>query len=308
MAVDTAPNFYPVSSTTNPSAAPPTTEPPPGTDTPDAAELSARAILFNFLEETYGLGELADWAWNLKKAGASDAEIQLQIPQQPAFIRQYPAYAELAKRGEAISIPAYRAYTLGIKESLKFYGIPDGIFDTPEAIGQMLLSNVSEAEAQERMAIAADAAYKAPAEVRAALQERLGLTGGSLVAYWLDPDRATPVLKQQYLSAQIQGAASASGMATTYSQYDRLAALGIDYGTARQGFDEANRRRDLTNTEFGQAESVTTEDVVGSVFGEAAQARRVEREAARRAANYRSAEGGAAAGQSGVSGLASANR
>jgi len=268
---------------------------------------SAWEIIYNFLEQSYGLGELADWAWQLTKDGASEMEIRLALPNQPEFKAKYPAYEELAKRGEAISIEAYANYTRNVRQSLKEYGLSQ-VFATPQHIAEMMLNNVSESEAQERMAIAADAAFRAPDEVRAALRERLGLSESDLVSYWLDPDRMTPELRRQYQSAQIQGAAIASGMTTNYDQYDRLTSLGVDYSTARQGYDEASRRRDLTNTEFGQADALTREDVVGSVFGEAAQARRTEREAARRAARYRSSEGGAAAGNTGVSGLGTASR
>jgi hypothetical protein len=281
-------------------------KPKPRPDTPtDPTDTSAQAILYDFLDQ-YGLGKLAAWAWDLKKGGATMEEIVLAMYEQPAFIEMYPAYKVLAERGEAISLGEYRQYTADVRNYLHEYGIPKGMYDTPEAIGKLMINNVSRKEVQDRLVLAADAAYRAPKEVTDAIRERWNLGNGDLVAYWLDPDKALPLLEQQYKSAQVQGAAAEAGFATSLAQYDRLAAQGVDYATARRGYAEVRRVEDLTNTEFGQDGQITREELVGGAFGSAAEATEIERESARRRARYQAGEGGAAAGNTGVSGLRSA--
>ena len=76
---------------------------PPGT--PKVPQ-SAHAIVNNFLAQ-YGLQSLGNWAWTryAELGGGSNAlqQISVEMTQQPAFLKRFPAYAKLAAEGEAMS-------------------------------------------------------------------------------------------------------------------------------------------------------------------------------------------------------------
>jgi hypothetical protein len=269
---------------------------------------SAKQIIYEFLAQ-YGLGELADWAWGLYTGldggpGASIEEIRLALPSQKAFQERFPAYDQLAKEGRAISPNAYIAYEQQLRGYLQQFGVPAGMYDTPQGIANLLIADVSAEEARARLSIAADAAFSAPQEVRDALRDRYGLSARDLVGFYLDPEKALPLLQQQYTSAQIIGAAQQQTVDVATETAERLAAQGVNYAQAREGFGTVNRLSDLTAQEQGG--SVSQGDLVGAAFGDGDSGKRVDREIGRRVAQYRSAEGGAAAGNSGVSGLRSA--
>lgn len=282
--------------------------PGPGGADPDlsANEVGAKKLLEGVLG-TYDLAELADWAWTLFKQGQDIDMIMAQLPEQPAFQNRYPAYAQLAAEGRAISIPAYREYESSVRDALHRYGMPQGMYDSPGAIARLLVNDVSAVEVGERLQLAARAAYEAPVEVRDALRDRYGVNLGDLTAVYLDDTKALPLLEQRYKAAEVAGAAALSNIGVSTATAERLAAQGVAYGAAVQGFGAVAGQRDLTRGLIGGG-SVSQDTLIGAQFGQGDAANQVEAEARRRAAAYRSNQGGAATTQSGVSGLASSSR
>jgi hypothetical protein len=275
---------------------------------------SAKDYITNLLA-FYGLGaDLTDWAWGLftGEGGAAPLttdEIVGMLPQQQAFKDRFPAYEQLAKDGRGIDIPTYMAYEKSVRSMLQQYNIPAGMYDTPQGIASLLLNDVDVQEVNQRLAIAADAAFRAPQEVRDALAQRYGMTSADLTAYYLDPDRALPLIQQQYTAAQVAGAASRQGFNVDTLTAERLASQGVDYGAAASGFGKAASEMDLTNTLFGASDqSVTQGELVNAQFGDAAAANKTEKVARQRSAAFGGQQGGIATNQSGVSGLSAANR
>jgi hypothetical protein len=265
----------------------------------------AKDIIAGFLGQ-YGLASLGEWAWNLwLESGGDFEQIKLALPSTPEFKQRFPAYEAMAQKGRAITPDQYIAYENDLFASLQQYGVPKGMYDTPDAVAKLLVEDVSINEARQRLAIAADAAYKAPEEVRSALNERYNVGIGGLIGYYLDPDKAAPALEQQYASAQVIGAAARQGIDLETQLGERLASQGVDYRAASQGFSQVVGMEDLSRQEQG-GEAIRQEDLVSGVFGDADQQTRIQREAGRRSARYKASEGGAAANQTGVSGLRTA--
>ena len=275
--------------------------------TPDTpADSGARAIIQQALA-AYGLEGLAGWAWTLHKEGQDINMILAQLPKQPEFIARYPAYEFLAQQGRAISVQQYRAYEDQVIADLRRYGVPQGMYDTPAAIGNLLKADVSAVEVGERLQLAARAAYSAPIEVREALRDRYGVQDGDMVGFYLDPEKALPLLDARYKAAEVAGAAALSNINVATEMAERLANQGVAYGTAVQGFANVRGMSDLKVLEQGTG-NVTEEELIGAQFGEGDAAARVDRVRGARAARYQAAEGGAASSQTGVSGLRSAQR
>jgi hypothetical protein len=265
-------------------------------------DVSAQTFLNDFFASR-GLATLGTWAWDLYKQGVSVDEIKLRMYDTPEFKTRYPAYETLAKAGRAISVDAYQAYEKTTRDMLHQYGIPAGMYDTPESISKLLINDVAPTEMNTRLQIAAAAAYSAPQEVRDALQNQYGVQGGGLIGYFLDPDKATPILQRQWEASQVTGAAYRQKLALDVAEAERLAAQGVGYDEAVQGFGQVAAQSALGT---GSGETVDQNTQVAAVFGDAAALSSVQRVQRSRAAQF-GGGGGAQDSQQGVTGLGSSS-
>ncbi len=177
------------------------------------------------------------------------------------------------------------------------------MYDTPQAVANLLTNDVSVAEVNDRIRIASVAAMQAPAEVRSALADQYGITGGGLVGYFLDPDKAMPILEKQWAAAQVTGAARQQQIAIDKATSERLAAQGITYDQAQSGFGQVSAQGGL---QAGAGETTTQSDLVDAAFGVAEAQKKVARVQKSRTARFQEG-GGAAGGASGATGLGSSS-
>ena len=103
---------------------------------------SARAVLQAALDQ-YGLGSLAEWAWNRYLETGSTDQVFLELRQQSAYRQRFPAMEALSRSGRAISEASYIEYERTVTQTLHQYGIPRGMYDTPDAIANLLVNDVS---------------------------------------------------------------------------------------------------------------------------------------------------------------------
>jgi len=265
-----------------------------------SADVGAKAVLQTALDQ-YGLGSLADWAWKRYLETGSTDLVFLELKQQDAYKQRFPAMAELAKSGQAISEAAYINYEQTVGQLLQSYGVPRGMYDTPASIAKLLTSQVSPSEVNDRLRIATDAAYSAPKEVKDALAQQYGVTGGSLTAYFLDPDKALPLIQQQWAASQVTGAAAMQQLQIDQATSERLASEGVNFNQAQQGFQQVAGLRAL---EASPGESATQADLIGASFGDQAAGEKVQRIQKGRVASFQGG-GGATDSASGVGGLQS---
>lgn len=268
------------------------------TDIPD----SARAIIQALMEEV-GLGSLGDWAWAQYQSGVEPKDIVVLARQTPEYAARYPAMAELNRAGRGITEGQYQAYESTVRSLVQNFGLPKGMYDTPQDIANLLVKDVSTSEITSRIQLAAAAAYTAPAEVRQALTEKYGLTPGDMIGYWLDPDKAMPLIERQYNAAQIMGAGSRYGVDMGAQTAEEYAARGVGYDAAAQGFGQVAKQGSLT---AGPGETITQAELVDAQFGGTKAQQKAERVAGGRVAAF-SSGGGAVAGQAGVTGLGTAS-
>jgi hypothetical protein len=267
-------------------------------DASGASDLSAKAIINGALSQ-FGLGTLSEWAWAEYQKTGDVNTVLLNLRSQPDYIHRFPAMGDLAAQGNAISEAAYVNYEQSVRQLLQSYGVVRGMYDTSADIANLLTKNVSPSEVNDRLRLATEAAMTAPQEVRDALAARYGVSGGGLISYYLDPDKAEPLLQQQFASAQVQGAAQRQGMATDLATADRLASEGVSYDQAYQAFGQVAALNPLTG---GLGETVGQGTLQDAAFGDAnAQAKVTHVQQSRKAA-FQSG-GGANDSASGVSGL-----
>lgn len=264
---------------------------------------SAFAIVRNALD-AYGLGSLAEWAWSRFQEGASLDMILNEVYQRPEFKATYPEYEILAKKGRAYSVAELQAYRKAVVGIYRSYGIPESFYDTPEDLAALAAGEVSVAEVSQRVSQAAEAAYGSSPLVRQEMERMYGVGQGDLIAYFLDPQKAEPIIKQNFISAQIGAQARQTGYGTlTQDEAQRLAQQGVDQQAAAKGFGELAASQELFNP-LDQGESQIGRDTqLGAAFGgDAAAQREVELRRSKRLGEF-SEGGGFATNQQGMVGV-----
>ena len=272
-----------------------------GGDVDDDAFAHVQTVL-----DQYGLGSLATWAFEQLQAGRSADRILVDLRNRPEFGARFPAIAQRQAAGLTPISPAeYIAYEQQARQILQQFGLPEGFFDSRDDFTQFLANDVSVAELYERAQQGFQRVAYAPLEVRDAFAQFFGTQGDqALAAFFLDPERAAPLLKNMATEAEIGGAARQQQIVADLATARRLREMGVTREQAVQGFGQVRALDPLFAELADESEDFTAEGVgTSAVFGLSPEAtRQLERRRRRRLAAFEGA-GGAAMGQRGVAGL-----
>lgn len=282
---------------------------PVDTTAKDAANRDALALIKSTLLQ-YGLPDtLADWAWGEIVAGKGMAEIMLDLRQRPEFKAEFPEIDELQRKGLAPMSPGdIVSYRKQAREMMRAAGLPEGFYDNKNDFTKFIVNGVSAAELGDRINLAAEAAYKAPQDVRDTLAQ-WGVGPGDMTAFWLNPDLAQPLLERKYAAAQLAGAATRTGFGQlAESEAIGLTQLGVTADQAQTGFGRLAESRELFNPLEGGEDVIGRSEQMDAVFrGNSTNVARIEQRRRRRQARFE-AGGTFAAERTGVSGLGAAPR
>ena len=177
----------------------------------------ARAYLRETLRQ-FGLESLVNWAFERLNEGTSEAQILLDLRQQPVYKQRFPAMEALSKKNRAFSEAEYVAYEKQTAGLMNMYGLPAGFYDSPDDFAQLIEKEVSVNELQSRIAVAAEASQKASSEIKAQLKRFYDVSEGDITAYFLDPTIAAPLLEQRFTAAKIGAASRTSRFGDVTSQ------------------------------------------------------------------------------------------
>lgn len=262
-----------------------------GTLTPEQG--SARTILSATLA-SYGLGALADRAWQMYLEGKPIEQIMLELRNTDEYRNRFPGMAALSKKGRAISEAEYMQLESTYVSLFRQAGLPAGFYDQSSDFASFIGNEVSPVELSARLDEYKRITYELPPIVRAELGRQYGLTAGDITAYIIDPTRALPILHNQVLAAQSGAAARQAGFGLlTRGEAEQLAQFGVDFGSALQGFGQLTNMQQLFTPLVGdQGETgVTREQQLGAAFGgDALAAQKIANVARRRVATFE--EGG----------------
>ena len=167
----------------------------------------------------------------------------------------------------------------------------------------LLTNEVSASELNDRVLLASSAAIQAPDEVKNTFMDYYGISAGGLTAYFLDPNKATPLLEKQYAATLVGTEAARQGVGIDVFGAENLANLGVSQEQAREGFGRVAGAMSLTQ---GRGDVVTQQQLISGTFGQDEQSlQAIERAARGRTGRF--LQGGQfAASNQGVTGLGSA--
>lgn len=240
---------------------------------------SAITDIYNVLKNV-GLVDLANQVWDKGKAGIPSSEIMDWVRTSDVYKQRFPGMAALAAKGQRIDERTYIEKETADKELLKQYGIPTGIFDTPEYLGKLIAGNVTTTDLQKRLIAAQNSVLSFDKNVTQYAKDQYGLNTGSLMAWALDPNLALPVIEQQSKAMQIGGAAVQTGFnlgagtsgELSKAQAEALAAQGITAQQAQQTFANLAQMGQLAQNLPGDISgALTNQELINAGFGTNAQ-------------------------------------
>lgn len=216
---------------------------PGGITTSAAPGGAASGGPFGSLLRQYELDELVPMvdAWTREGLTWPEIESQLLDIATPAGKVVDKMYPEIRMRREAklapMSISQIQGYRTAARQMFRAAGLPAGFYDSNEDFQGFITGDVSVNELAARVNDGFLAVGKAPAEVRAAFGDFFGASGDSaLAAYFLDKDKALPVLEQQVAMSQVAGAGRQFGITLERDRASRIAGNGVGFDQARSGF------------------------------------------------------------------------
>jgi len=202
-------------------------------------------------------------------------QIELGLRDTKAWQKRFAGNELRLKAGlNALSVSEYLSTEKSMADVLHNAGLPMGFYDDPADFAKWIGHSVSPSELASRVTAAVDLKNREDPAVTAELRRR-GLSEGDITAYFLDPDRAMPILQKQYQSTLIGAAARRAGTTTDTEYADKLAGMGITEQQAAAGFGTV---ADITHPlkELGDVygEDYNKDDAQAEVFENSAAAAR----------------------------------
>lgn len=219
-------------------------------------------IIEDLLVRQYGFSRgFANRAWQQFATEYGDAatedQFRLWVQDTDEFKQRFPAIEQRRAKGLApISPYDYVELERTYQEIMRASGLPKGFYDNPRDFTELIAKNVSPAEVQSRVKDGYERIANAPASVRSTFAKWFGKNGDSmLAAYFLDPDKAAPMLEEQARRAEVGGALREQDMDIDMGRARKLAAAGYDYGQSLRLGAEVRSQDALFDETVGETDS-----------------------------------------------------
>ena len=241
--------------------------------------------------QRYGLpSSLGTWVWDQIVGGRSEAEVMLELRARPEYRERFKAIVRAEELGlPALSPAQVLEYEQQGRAILKRLGAPAGFYDSPDDFVDQIVAGWSPLELQDAATEAMVRVQHAPQEVRNFYEQWYGVSSapGAMLALYLDPNKARPVLERMIETAEVGGAGARFGANLNRTQAEELVDLGVDARQAQAGFAQLDEIGSLFDETISEQVDFTLErEGVDAAFGlgrggqEAIERRRQSRVAA----------------------------
>ncbi|MEU1880320.1 hypothetical protein ABZ470_23690 [Streptosporangium sp. NPDC020072] len=273
------PDVAPVASSSSSSASSPSNS---------SANQNAQRDAYEYLKrlfDGYGLGSLAPKILDYIQQGYGADTISLMLQDTQEYKARFAGNEKRRAAGLPVLSPAeYLAVERSYRQILESNGMPRGFYDSQSDFTDWIASDVSPAELQSRVEIAADAVSNSDQNYLSSLRD-YGLGQGDLIAAVLDRQRALPALQKTVKEARIGAEARRNGLALSEQRAGYFADLGVSQDQARGAYQAigealpaAENLGRIYGESFGQTD-LEDELLGGSGLASAKRKRLVTREA-----------------------------
>lgn len=251
-----------------------------GDDNTPVGPSMSRASALNTIRAVlsrYQLEGLADVLWQKYTNNMVDIEnpsaLIFAIKDEAAYKQRFSANEARMKAGLSELEPdSYLALEDSYRKVLSNNGMPAGFYDSIDDFKSFIEGDVSVSELQNRIQNGYKLVADADPAVKRKMYELYGVSESELAAYFIDPQRAKPLMvasdyQRQARAAQIaaraqeQASISLSGVLA-----EDLARRGVTEAEAMEGFGQIGKLGELAQT-FGGEEAITTEQITRAQFG-----------------------------------------
>lgn len=264
----------------------------------------------NNLFTGYGLESLAPKIFDFIQKGFSSDTISILLQDTAEYKQRFAGNEARRKAGLPVLSPSeYLSVESGYRQIMRQAGLPAGFYDQPADFDSFISRDVSPSEMKQRVDLASQATTLANAAYKQALEKMYGIDDAHLTAYFLDPDRATPLLQRQAAAASIGAEALKRGLQTDTGIMEQFATAGVTadqaakaYGQIAQQLPNYQKIASQYNDKVSQLDFERTlfeDNTTGANWGEVPQespAAKIERLASWNRARAQGASGGAKGG------------
>lgn len=249
------------------------------------------------LFDSYGLGSLAPKILQYVQNGYGADTITILLQQTPEYKQRFAANETRRANGLPVLSPAeYLSIESSYRQLMRQAGLPSGFYDTPQDFTNFIAADISPTEMQSRVNIANAQTNLADPFVKQALSQ-MGLSQGDIVAYYLDPTRALPILQKQAATSQIGAAALRNKLTFDQQRAEQWALMGVTGEQAQQGYGAISgflTQAEKLATIYGEQYNQSTAEA--EIFGQSGAAQNQRK---RLASQERGAFGGSVGGARG---------
>lgn len=260
----------------------------------------------SMLLSNYGLSGMEGWIKDKLVNGSSEAEITLELYEQPAFKARFPVIdARRAKGLTPVNVAQVLEYEQRGREIMRIAGLTSAQFTSSDYLQSLMGLDVSLSELSDRINEGLVRVQSAPPEVRVAFGSYFGTTGDAALAQlFLDPNIAVPELEKMASTAVAGGVGARFGLQLAKGIAAEIADTGASDQAIWQGFAQLDTLKSLFEETISETTDLTAENQgVKAVFNTGPDAANtLERRALTRANQFRGG-GNAAASERGVMGL-----
>lgn len=231
------------------------------------ARMSIKSLL-----SKYKLDSLFDTVWGNYTSDMVDYTdtdaLAMSIRETEAYKTRFAGNEARRAKGLGDLSPAtYIALEDSFKQTMRSNGIPDKFYDSPEDFAQLIANDVGVAEFNDRINYARSVVQDAPDSVRNEMSRLYNVTEGQLIAYFIDPEKAVPILKEQERAARIGSAAKENAnISLSRVSAEELAKRGVTDAQAAQGFGNISQMNELTQA-FAGEQDISQQDIIAAQFG-----------------------------------------
>jgi hypothetical protein len=276
----------------------------------DAQNRDSLTMITDYIKQ-WGIDpSLGEWAWKQITSGKSQAEVALGLQDQPAYINRFGKVID-AYKAKNLTPPQPAEilnYEQQFYQTMRAANMPKDFYDSPDDAQNFMSRQWSLNEVVSAVNDGYLKVKNAPIEVRKAFQSFFGADGDSaLASFFLDPEKAQPILERAVSEAQIGGQALRFGFNIDKTQAERFTDLGITQDTASQNFQQLQELNPLFTASVSEKDNLDAQVQGIQAFFEGNTA---AKQAMTQRQNQRKSDvaggGGAMGGQAGILGLGTA--
>jgi hypothetical protein len=193
-------------------------------------------LAINNLFSSYGLQSLAGKIFEYIQNGYSADTISILLQDSSEYKQRFAGNEMRKQKGLPVLSPAeYLSVESSYRQLMRQAGLPQGFYDQPSDFNDFIGKDIAPTEVKTRIDLASQATALAHPQYKEALQKMYGLTDSQITAYFLDEDKALPILQKQAAAAAIGAEALKRGL-TISEQSENYALSGVTQQQAAQAY------------------------------------------------------------------------